>query len=399
MSTAAAANSPRLTRPSRHNFAQASWNPQSPYEETAALLLLALARLPALAQLPASNDVVVLNSWRIHDGDDLTWARPDFDDSKWTQTTSPARSNRFGHTAWISLVQNDSRAAQAASGARACHRHGRYRRGLRGLCGRGVGGPFWPVGAKARVSLRSGPDLCHSAGTHQRIHSAHRSTAMGRCDIDGPVSLLHLRRGALWPHARNWLALDGQRPDRSQSVSRRGSESALESLPAFDAGRRLHCIRSVQCAAQSCRIHFARHLLRRLSTRSLRGRIPGCERFRDAPLLGADPRVCGIHADHSEFLPLSFADLSALSALDSGGRAFECDSRCLCSLRLRVSIPLCEFMALHFRLQSAGHHYPAGGVGAASGTKSRFRRHRDLASARAIDRCVDQLFLPYAPYV
>jgi hypothetical protein len=56
------------------------------------LLLLALARLPGLAQLPPSNDVVVLDSWRVHEGDDLTWARPDFDDSKWTLTTSPARS-------------------------------------------------------------------------------------------------------------------------------------------------------------------------------------------------------------------------------------------------------------------------------------------------------------------
>ncbi len=54
--------------------------------------LLALARLPTPAQLPPSNDIVVLDSWRIHEGDDLTWARPDFDNSKWTQTTSPARS-------------------------------------------------------------------------------------------------------------------------------------------------------------------------------------------------------------------------------------------------------------------------------------------------------------------
>jgi hypothetical protein len=57
------------------------------------LLLLALARLPGLAQLPASNDVVVLDAWRIHEGDNLTWARADFDDSKWTQTTSPVRSS------------------------------------------------------------------------------------------------------------------------------------------------------------------------------------------------------------------------------------------------------------------------------------------------------------------
>ncbi len=158
------------------------------------------------------------------------------------------------------------------------------------------------------------------------------------------------------------------------------SEPALEPLPALDAGCRLHCIRFVQCAAQSYRIHFARHLLRRLSARSLRGRIPGCERFRDAPLLGANPGVCRILAGHSEFLPLSFADLPALSALDSGGRSLECDSRGLCGLRLCVSGPPCEFLALHFRLQSARHHYSAGGVGAASGTESRIRCHRNLPS-------------------
>jgi len=53
------------------------------------VLLLALARLPGLAQLPASNDVVALDSWRVHEGDDLTWARADFDDSTWTETSSP----------------------------------------------------------------------------------------------------------------------------------------------------------------------------------------------------------------------------------------------------------------------------------------------------------------------
>jgi hypothetical protein len=55
-------------------------------------LLLALARLPGLAQLPASNDVVVLDSWRVHEGDNLAWSRPDFDDSKWTETSSPKES-------------------------------------------------------------------------------------------------------------------------------------------------------------------------------------------------------------------------------------------------------------------------------------------------------------------
>lgn len=53
------------------------------------VLLLAFARLPGIAQLPASNDVVVLDSWRVHEGDDMTWARPEFNDSTWTKTSSP----------------------------------------------------------------------------------------------------------------------------------------------------------------------------------------------------------------------------------------------------------------------------------------------------------------------
>jgi Stage II sporulation protein E (SpoIIE) len=56
------------------------------------IVLLALARLPGLAQLPASNDVVVLDSWRVHGGDDLTWARPELDDSTWTKTSSPVET-------------------------------------------------------------------------------------------------------------------------------------------------------------------------------------------------------------------------------------------------------------------------------------------------------------------
>ena len=78
------------------------------------VLLFALARLPALAQLPPSNDVVVLDSWRIHDGDDLNVGaaglrRLEVDANHESGTIEP-----LGHTAWISLVQNDGRAAKAA---------------------------------------------------------------------------------------------------------------------------------------------------------------------------------------------------------------------------------------------------------------------------------------------
>ena len=50
------------------------------------------AAAPALGQLSAPNDVVVLNSWRIHAGDDLNWAKPDFDDSGWKLGESPTKN-------------------------------------------------------------------------------------------------------------------------------------------------------------------------------------------------------------------------------------------------------------------------------------------------------------------
>ena len=49
------------------------------------------AALPAPAQLPAQSDVIELNSWRIHAGDDLNWAKPAFDDSAWQSGESPTK--------------------------------------------------------------------------------------------------------------------------------------------------------------------------------------------------------------------------------------------------------------------------------------------------------------------
>src|ERR1039457_4255758 len=51
-----------------------------------------VAALPALAQLPAQEDVVILNTWRIHAGDDLNWAKPDFDDSGWKPGEYPTKN-------------------------------------------------------------------------------------------------------------------------------------------------------------------------------------------------------------------------------------------------------------------------------------------------------------------
>jgi hypothetical protein len=56
------------------------------------VFLLAFA-LPCLAQTPAQSDVIVLNTWRVHAGDSLNWAAPDFDDSQWQLTYAPIREN------------------------------------------------------------------------------------------------------------------------------------------------------------------------------------------------------------------------------------------------------------------------------------------------------------------
>jgi hypothetical protein len=50
------------------------------------------AAASALGQLSAPNDVVILNTWRIHAGDDLNWAKPDFDDSGWRLGESPTKN-------------------------------------------------------------------------------------------------------------------------------------------------------------------------------------------------------------------------------------------------------------------------------------------------------------------
>jgi len=57
------------------------------------LLLLLLANIACLAQLPADEGVVILNAWRVHPGDDPAWARPDLDDSNWQTTKPPVKSS------------------------------------------------------------------------------------------------------------------------------------------------------------------------------------------------------------------------------------------------------------------------------------------------------------------
>lgn len=50
--------------------------------------ILAVA-LPAFAQPSAPDDVIVLNAWRFHAGDDMSWASPGFDDSNWQASAAP----------------------------------------------------------------------------------------------------------------------------------------------------------------------------------------------------------------------------------------------------------------------------------------------------------------------
>jgi hypothetical protein len=54
------------------------------------------AALPALGQyletLPPSPDVITIQSWRVHPGDNLAWATPDFDDEAWASVPLPQRA-------------------------------------------------------------------------------------------------------------------------------------------------------------------------------------------------------------------------------------------------------------------------------------------------------------------
>jgi phosphoserine phosphatase RsbU/P len=52
-------------------------------------ILPGLLLLGCAAVAVAQNDFVSLADWRVHTGDDAAWARPDFDDSTWTQTSFP----------------------------------------------------------------------------------------------------------------------------------------------------------------------------------------------------------------------------------------------------------------------------------------------------------------------
>ena len=54
--------------------------------------ILALA-LPASAQPSTPDDVIVLDAWRVHAGDDMNWASPGFDDSEWEASAVPGLLN------------------------------------------------------------------------------------------------------------------------------------------------------------------------------------------------------------------------------------------------------------------------------------------------------------------
>jgi hypothetical protein len=62
-----------------------------------AVVLLAGGAMTACAQ----SEVVSITDWRVHAGDDLSWARPELDDSAWLKTSYPAMVfNDTGATGW-----------------------------------------------------------------------------------------------------------------------------------------------------------------------------------------------------------------------------------------------------------------------------------------------------------
>jgi hypothetical protein len=54
---------------------------------TQAVILLCAAAAPLAAQ----EDVVRIENWRVHAGDDMGWASPDLDDSGWESSSWPRR--------------------------------------------------------------------------------------------------------------------------------------------------------------------------------------------------------------------------------------------------------------------------------------------------------------------
>src|ERR1019366_7102336 len=63
-------------------------------------LLFLLAAGSALAQ----DEILEINNWRMHEGDDPAWARPDYDDSRWEASPAPARTGgpakAYAETIW-----------------------------------------------------------------------------------------------------------------------------------------------------------------------------------------------------------------------------------------------------------------------------------------------------------
>ena len=56
------------------------------------LLMMSFAVAPAvLAQVQPSEDVIALDNWKMHFGDDPQWATPGFDDSGWASSAGPSR--------------------------------------------------------------------------------------------------------------------------------------------------------------------------------------------------------------------------------------------------------------------------------------------------------------------
>jgi len=53
---------------------------------------------PAWAQLAAQPEVLSLDTWRVHSGDDSSWASPTFDDSQWQTVSYPIQQSFADHT-------------------------------------------------------------------------------------------------------------------------------------------------------------------------------------------------------------------------------------------------------------------------------------------------------------
>jgi hypothetical protein len=195
------------------------------------------AALPAPAQLSAQPDVIALNSWRVHAGDDLNWAKPGFDDSSWQSGESPTKEGGLVFTPgflWYRTAVSLPPALQGRDLAIGmCPFDEVYELYVEGVSVGRFG--HWTPRPESPFDRNLTFPIPPGVIKGQVVHIAIRRWR----GVNQLIPLLHLGRGPLLAEFGARAALRCQRPDKSCHLFRHRAESPLEPLPVVDAGSRL----------------------------------------------------------------------------------------------------------------------------------------------------------------